>query len=197
MSEAMKSSAIYALRRFNEKAEKLASSNFLKEITSEPFKYELHLEVAPKVSTSWRTGPEGESIEFFVNTVRQFYQGNDQISFGNMAQHYEKLFAAGLIPENLASEFRKVRDALNQYLDSETFMTLDEPLTHRLLFEVFVYGYLSHNNPKKRAVYDQWKADYLFPFIEGEFLATMVQFLNAILLARHLNERTLDEITAP
>jgi hypothetical protein len=197
VSEKLKSTAIEALGRFNEKADKLESSSFLKTILSEPLRFRVHIDITQKRGTSSRTGPEGESIEAFVNTFRQFCQDNDQVGFRNMARLYEKLRAAELIPENLAGEFKEVRSALNRYLDSDTFITFyGSRLTHRRLFDVFLYGYLSHNNPQKRAVYDQWKAEPIFPWIEGEFIATMVEFSIVISRVRYLNERALEEITA-
>ena len=115
-----------------------------------------------------------------------------------MARHYEKLREAELIPENLARDFKQALGALKRFLDSETSITFyDEPLIRRRVFEVFVFGFLSHTNEEKRAVYDQWKsATPVFPAIEREFIAIMVEFLNVILRVRDLNERTLEEITA-
>ena len=122
----------------------------------------------------------------------------DPFSFHRMARHYEKLREAELIPENLARDFKQALGALKRFLDSETSITFyDEPLIRRRVFEVFVFGFLSHTNEEKRAVYDQWKsATPVFPAIEREFIAIMVEFLNVILRVRDLNERTLEEITA-
>jgi hypothetical protein len=76
VSEKLKSTAIGALGRFNEKADKLESSSFLKTILSEPLRFRVHIDITQKRGTSSRTGPEGESIEAFVNTFRQFCQDN-------------------------------------------------------------------------------------------------------------------------
>jgi hypothetical protein len=197
VSKEQKSSAIEALRWFNGKADELESSRFLKTILSEPLSFRVHVDITQNVAKSWRTGPDEESIKAFVITIRQFYMKKDPFSFHEMARHYEKLREAGLIPETLARDFKQARDALERFFDSETSITFyGEPLIRRRIFEVFVFGVLSHTDKRKRPVYDQWKAATpAFPAIEREFIAIMVEFLNVILRVRDLNQRTLEEIT--
>lgn len=196
MSEELKRSAGYALRLFNEKADKLESSEFTKVILSEPFGFRIELDNKQGVGAAWRTGPQGESIDAFVGTFRQFLQKNDLISFRNMARYYDRLRAAGLIAENLASDFGDVRDYLNQFLDSETPLNFhDKRLTRHYIFDVFVNGAIAHTDKGKRAIYDQWKAVPMFsPAVENEFISIMCEVLAMIFWVRNLNKRALEEI---
>jgi hypothetical protein len=186
-----------ALQWFNEKADKLESSLFAKTILSEPLTYHVEWDMQGG-GGAWHTGPQGESIDHFVNTFRQFLQKKDPISFRNIARHYDGLRAAGLIPENLANEFVNERNRLNRFLDSETNINVhDQQLTRRYIWDVFVNGAIAHTDKEKRDVYDQWRAvPPLFPMIEREFIAIMGSVLAVIFAVRNLNKRTLEELGA-
>lgn len=175
----------------------LESFSFTKTILAEPLNFHLQYD-SREGGVAWRTGPRGESIHAFVLTLRQFFQNNDPVSFRNVAGHYNALRAADLIPEDLAEDFGKARHRLSQFLDSETYINHNEQqLTHRYIFEVFVYGYLAHTNEEKRAVYDQWRAvPFFFPMIEREFIAIMREVLTVIFGMRDLNRRALSGIAA-
>jgi hypothetical protein len=197
VSEKSKHSAIGALRLFNEKADKLESLSFTKTIVSEPLSFHFKYD-SRKGGGAGRTGPQGESIDAFVLTFRQFFQNNDPVSFQNMPRHYDVLRAADLIPQNLARDLGKKRDYLNRFLDSETYMNYNgRQLTRRYILDVFFYGALAHTNKEKRAVYDQWQAvPPFFPMVEREFIAIMRDVLAVIFGVRDLNKRALKEIAA-
>jgi hypothetical protein len=201
MDEASKHAAIYALRTFNEKADKLESSQFVSVLESGPLSYHVKVDSHEGVGTAWRTGPHGESIDAFVVTLRQYLQKNDAISFWNIAQHYDELRDSGLVPAGLANDFSKARDRLNQFLDSEMPMmpiTFNERrLTRRYIFDVFVNGAIAHPEMGKRDIYDQWcEVPFFFPMVENEFVSTMGGVLSLVFYVRNINARALEILTA-
>src|SRR6266404_5800044 len=88
-----------ALNLFNEKADKLRNSNFVKAALENS-----------GASLSWqegeqitRTGPTEENIDAFVLTLRFFVQDNERSSFRNMS----KFYTDKAISEEHRSEFEK------------------------------------------------------------------------------------------
>jgi len=90
-----------ALNLFNEKADKLRNSNFVKASVENS-----------GVSLSWqegesfqitRTGPTEENVDAFVLTLRFFVQDNERSSFRNIS----KLYTDKAISEEHRSEFEK------------------------------------------------------------------------------------------
>ncbi|MDP8939252.1 MAG: hypothetical protein M3N10_02990 [Actinomycetota bacterium] len=188
-------SALSALRLFNEKADKLERLSFTKKIISEPSGFRLAANSEGGITAS-RHGPDDESIDAFVFTLRFFVQDNENSSFRNMAKMYDKLHASGLLSEAVAGKFSQIRGATNDYLSGETFIQHnDNRLTRRQIFDVFMWGGLAHANKSKKAVFDQWRqVPYFFPLVENEFVHTLVTLLGAIFRMRHVNGMALKEL---
>lgn len=188
-------SALSALQMFNEKADKFERLSFTKKIVSEPSGFRLKAQSDGWVKAS-RYGPTDESIEAFVLTIRFFIQNNENSSFRNMAKMYDKLHASGLLSESVAGKFGRMRNAVNDFLNGETFIEYnDERLTRRRIFEIFVWGGLAHANKSKKAVFDQWQqVPFFFPLVENEFVNTLVTLLGAIFRMRHVNLLALKEL---
>ncbi len=192
-------SALRALRLFNEKADKLESLSFAKRLLSEESGFRMEYRPGEGI-TAARYGPDAESIDAFVLTLRFFVQNNEPTSFANMAKRYDGLCVASLLPESLANDFNELRDGLNRYLDGPTFVVLDEtPLARRELYEVFLFGGLAHANEAKKALYDGWKNGpftFFYLLLENEFVSILARMFHAILVARGLNEAAIAELQA-
>lgn len=181
-----KSEAIKALQLFNEKADKLEGLSFTRSLSNsgltisgkqgEPVKAERH-------------GPNDESIDAFVLTMRFFVQDNESTSFRNMAALY-----AGLPADpDLLDKFNDARAKTNDALDKLSPIKLNNTeLTYRAIYEVFLWGGLAHANPKNKAVYDTWAPNpILFPLLQNEFVYALGMLLNMIFYTRALNNAVL------
>ncbi len=176
-----------ALNLFNEKADKLRNSNFVKAALENS-----------GASLSWqegeqitRTGPTEENIDAFVLTLRFFVQDNERSSFRNMS----KLYTDKAISEEHRSEFEKARSYLNDFLDSSTmFNFYGKRITKRELMEVFVFGGLSHANKQKKSLYDQWMRLGLAPLLQNEFIVIIFEVMNVAQFVKTLNERVLTDL---
>ncbi len=184
-------SAIKTLNLFNEKADKLESLSFTRKIFGEESGVSVSWKRGQEVKTE-RRGPDEEAIDAFVLTLRFFVQDNEKSSLRKMAELYDGL----QIDSDLIEDFHKARDALNQYLDSCSFIKINEhQLTQREVFEVIMWGGLAHANEKKKAVYDEWsKIPIVFPMLQNEFVVTLANTLKVLFYIRDLNQKVIQEL---
>lgn len=188
------SKIIAALNLFNEKADKLFRLSFVKTM----------FETNTGITLSWkaradglydelheRRGPEEEAIDAFVLTFRYFIQDNEVTSFRKMAEHY----ANAPIDSALKDEFNEIRKQINELLDSQPDFQIEhdgKTYSRREIMDIFMYGGLSHANPSKKQIYDEWMAIPPFkPITENEFVYTISAILKAIEWIKELNIRVL------
>ena len=160
-----------ALRLFLEKEEKLWGFTFTQDIVNKPSGFTLNYHHVTG-SAATRRGPEGEAIDAYVLTLRFFIQDNEPSSIRNMTKHIGSLFRKGLITEAQGAAWEEAREALNQFLESPTFLKVNsEALTNRTILEVVVFGGYAHANESKKQEFDSWrKVDLLFPIVMNEFI---------------------------
>ncbi len=101
-------------------------------------------------------------------TMRFFVQGNETISLRNMADVYASLH----VTPDLVEKFNDARAKTNAGLDKPMPMNLGgHVLTWREIYEVFLWGGLTHANAKKKLGYDFWvRNPILFALLENEFV---------------------------
>jgi hypothetical protein len=160
------------LRLFNEKADRLERCDFNKIVEAAPVSVRISAAIdKPTIVTT--KGPGEDPVDAFVLTLRFFVQDNERISIRNIAMLYETSAAADKEKAKVAA----VRKALNEYLDSTTFITVNcsQP-TRRRIFEVFFYGGLSHANPEKHAEYTMWRS---FPPFSAIIWQEFISIINA------------------
>ncbi|MCD6591050.1 MAG: hypothetical protein J7K72_03715 [Candidatus Aenigmarchaeota archaeon] len=177
---------IDVLKLFNEKVDRLHTRSFVEKLKK--LGYEIHLknEFDGKLY-----GPDDESVEAFVLTIRFFYQNNEKISLSNMSEIYEKL----PISPKVKREFERIRNELNTFLDSKTRFTINgKEITNREIFETFLYGDLAHSNKTKRKTYEFWKSNIpLYIVLKHEFIEILSFFIEKLSQIKKLNERILGE----
>jgi hypothetical protein len=136
-------------------------------------------------------GPDDEAVDAFLLTIRLFCQDRDGISIRALAEIYGR----DTIPQDLSDEFRRVRKALNDRLDSNPTLAFEIDgvvINRRRLFEVFLYGGRAHVERDKRRVYETWREFPIFPFMTNEFVVTLGEFFNCVRWIRDINRRLLD-----
>jgi len=185
-------SAIHTLLQFNEKANKLEGLSFTKSLQNSGVTVS---GVIGQPIQAKRQGPNEESIDAFVLTIRFFVQDNEVTSFSNMANLYAKL----PISPDLVKEFNDARAKTNASLEQPSLVTLNNTaLTYRTVVDIFLWGGLCHANPRKKAIYDSWVQDpILFALLQNEFVFALGILLNMIFFTRALNRDALHELGTP
>jgi hypothetical protein len=138
-------------------------------------------------------GPEGEPIEAFVLTLRFFTINNEPISLHNMRNLYEKM---SLSPE-VVSQFKGQCNQLNEFLDSETGLSIEEEraMTYREVFSLFLNGSLAHgNDPRRRQTFREIRAGSFFPLFQAHFVESVRAFIVAMHFLRKINQQALGEL---
>lgn len=195
-------SALRALRLFNEKADKLKELSFTEWVTSNPTRFSLEFKGGGGLMGK-RSGPDAESIDAFLLTLRFFVQNNEPSSFCNMAGTYEELGRGSLVSAPIVNAFIETRTTMNQWLDQALPVGFigrqkadDKGFTRREVFEVILYGALAHATQSKKAQYEEWqqKYPYLLPYFEYTFANVLKEFLRVIDHMQHLNDRALAEL---
>ena len=181
--------AIKALQLFNEKADKLEGLSFTKGLADSG------VTISGKRGQpvqAQRNGPDDESIDAFVLTIRFFVQDNETTSFRNMAG----LYAIISVDSDLVDKLNDARTKTNAALDKPSPIKLNNTeLTYRAIYEVFLWGGLAHANPNKKAVYDTWVPNLLlFPLLQNEFVYALGILLNMIFFTRALNKAALGQL---
>lgn len=177
------------LRLFNEKVAKLDRLRFTQSVREEKIGFTINVKGDGGVEVH---GPSEDEIDAFVLTLRFFVQDNEAISIRNVGE----LYASLPVSEDLKRNFASSRASINAALDGNAnLILLGEHLTHRRVFDVFLYGGLAHANPTRRAEFDSWaKEEVTFAFLKTIFLNTVIELLRFLLWARHHNEKTLEAL---
>lgn len=184
-------SELAPLKLFNEKAEKLLNSRFVKYLNEKG----LSANISDNDNQGFKVErylPDQEAIDAFILTFRFFIQDNEKSSFRSLGKTYEKL----LISIELKKKFVEWREALNHYLDQKISMTLNgyNP-SNREILDIFIYGELAHSNPKKKTIYDSWKEMwYSYTFLEVWFCSILEHVLRAIRSVAEINKKAIVEL---
>jgi len=182
-----------ALKKFNEKAEKLLNSLFA-EFTLQRKRLSVRIDAKKGEEVIiTKNLPDHHVIDEFVLTFRFFIQDNETSSFRNIAKTYSDIPASA----ELKKEFSNLRKELNEYLDADTTIKINkETLKRRKILDTFIFGNLAHENPSKKQIFDQWMR-YPSPIpelLELEFDSILANVLRIIQYAKILNTRTISEI---
>lgn len=184
-----------ALKLFNEKADKLLQSMFVKFIQEKKkFTVRYNAKKGEPVRLI-KLLPDEHAVDEFVLTFRFFIQDNEDSSFRNMTHLYEEL----PISQSLKDEFFDLAERLNEFLDSEPqikFKIFEEASRNRKIMEVFIYGNIAHVNLSKKKIFDEWKKNtVVFPLLEFQFNSILETILRAIQYAKNLNEKVINELS--
>lgn len=158
------------LELFVEKLDKLERSTFLKKLLSNS---QMAINYDHKSGLKCeRVGPNEENIDAFVLTFRFFIQNNESISISNL----QKIFDSEAVTISEGLEFTILRNELNLFLSQSCGINIEKDITNSELMDTFIYGGLSHANPKKKKKYDLWlnKGGFATELLYYEF--TMILF---------------------
>ncbi len=174
------------LTLFNEKAQKLFNLSFVKKLINLGYSFKYSEENKKLVGVI--KGPDDEAIDAFINTLRFFIQDNEPSSQRNIDGLYNNLN----IPNDLKKDFKNARRATNKFLDSKSIFTINgNNITNRKIFNVFIYGGISHSNHKKE--FDAWQRNFLlFTPLKNEFVTILSLVLNNIMYIKNVNLKVIE-----
>jgi large subunit ribosomal protein L30 len=188
------------LKRFNRRVDRSEKSSFWRRYKDEVPNV---LSKIDKATVTW-TGPttfevhgiiysqlEGfdqDEIAAFVLDYRQYTQGNDPISIGNLAKIYNEPW----MPVEAAGRFSEIRAYLNRYLDSQSKLDIEGTRwSIRELAHVVVYGGLAHANTKKAKTFEAWEGSGIMGYVWAEFFAHLRVLMKTLEQIRALNEQLI------
>ena len=177
------------LRLFNEKSEMLSQRSFFAHVISQRTNVRVKWDRDEGWESSF-TGPDDESIEASVLTIRQFMQNNDPISIRNVADAY----VAASAPQADIDEFQKVRGWINDYLDRESNLSISEEarLTNREILDTFIYGGLAHSSEPHYSNYRGLMSSPFADLVKVIFVDVLSKFLAGINMLATVNNRILN-----
>jgi hypothetical protein len=197
-------SIIDKLLLFNEKADELENSSFIRDYVK--IAIVTTYKRSQNVIQSQRyDGPTDESIKAFVLTIRFFLQTKESISLDNIT----KLYARLPIDAELVNSVNELNTKINTFLDTisdfkivhnnttnSNTSTYTCVYTYRNLLDIFLYGGLAHADKEKKIIYDDLKnRPYFFTHAEAEFLHALKTYLDTIFLIRDINNKVLKQLS--
>ncbi|MGE3601469.1 MAG: hypothetical protein AB7N70_38675 [Dehalococcoidia bacterium] len=176
------------LRLIIEKADKLEGLRFTRHLLRGGF-IGVSGKATDEGSVIQREGPDEDSIDAFVLTLRFFIQSNEPTSIANI----ENLFSALPLEPARVNAVKGTRRVLNERLDQWSHIVLKgQRLSRREIFEVFLWGGLAHANAAHKATYDSWAENDLGAMaLQMEFTAILVDLLNVIFWFRQASREAL------
>jgi hypothetical protein len=175
-----------------EKAARLKENRYIEQLRTKP--RNLHIQFTtgkdPKITL---TGiPENESIDALITNLRFFMQCKERTSFYRL----EELTRDKSISKSWTDGYRETRLNINIFLDSPPPMVgvIDGVATssYRWIYELFVYGEISHQNPDKYETLKKWKNNPAFcATLQFYFIDAVTEILKAIFVLSRLCEEEL------
>lgn len=186
----MKRSDIEILLLFNEKADRLLRSGFVKQMHSEGFGVNVSVRDGESFTSS--RAPTEDELLSLANTVRFFVQDNEPTSVRNMADLYERLD----IDEDFKRRFRESRTNLNSLLDDPSPLQDGvAPVSYRRLFLTVLYGDLVHSTKDKETEFQRWtRADPMKSLVMLLFFTAATNIVGFVEWCASLNRDVLSSL---
>lgn len=208
------------LKLFNEKAEKL---NGFKRFRESIHERQVEFHQSPETAglgTITVQGPDDESRDACVLTIRLFIQKTEAISFPKMKKLYDNLDTS----QKNKNEFNQISDELDRYLDSgsplvmsdetanpdmilandlnerlaelsNASLTSENRLTYREILDLIIYGDLSHTDKTKREKLKVILSSSVgAPFAWYIFTEILIQIMRCIFAVAAINQDVINEM---
>ncbi|WP_110514289.1 hypothetical protein [Herpetosiphon llansteffanensis] len=161
------------------------------------------------LSNALALGPSSEVTAAFVLTMRCFLDDSEECSLENLAQHYQ----AATIGTEHARRYLANRNVYNIALDGVTELvnreqvidtdgnvigSIDKPLTQRQVFDLWVYGGLSHAKRTKKQQFDALVGDPVTrALLWQSFVDTLDEYCGLLEIQRNISRAMLLELEKP
>lgn len=187
-----KNEAVKKIQDFNKAAIALFSLSFNKKIKDSG--YTIKFEKGKGWSYELR-GPDDEAIKALCNDLRKFIQPNDLLRIHKLIPIYQ----SDLVQEKEKKIFNQTISEYDKLKNQPTPHTVNkEVLTKQKIFEVFLYGTVSHQTEGTKEVHDAWET---FPPayipLKNEFIIILHEHLRIINNIVYTNNCTLEKLGYP
>ena len=184
-------SPVDLLRRFNDKADWLATLRFTVSVQAGEPHFTIHYDDIGGI-TVVREGPDDEAIDAFLLTYRMFVQPRDGISLWQIAALYPTLPVAPTLKQGVVATIAAIDRDL-----AATCVIQHGPtsLTRKDVHDAFLYGDKAHMNAPHKAIRDTWvRHQDLNALMTAEFVDILQVFLGAIMWMRDANVEALQAL---
>ena len=173
-----------------EKVEKLKGYRFYQKLKENKTGATFHWKKDEGVYTE-RFGPNEESIDASVLTLRFFIQDNEKCSIREISKIYNDFIKN----KEIQSQFHKSRELFNQVLNSMSFFNLHgKRYSRNEIFEIIIYGGLAHANKTKKKIFDEWMKNPLIKdLLLNEFVYILTNLINFLEYIKNLNDKVIQD----
>jgi len=129
-------------------------------------------------------GPDDEAIKAFCNDLRKFIQKNDSLSINNLTPIYQ----SDLVLAGGRDRFNEIISDYEKFMKQQKHEVNDEKLTNQRIFDVFLYGNVSHRSNGTKEIHDSWESNpgtYLF--LKNEFISILYNYVEYIYSIIYVN----------
>jgi hypothetical protein len=182
---------IQRLEEFNKFAEELFELDFLKHTPKSGCT--MRWEKGKGFTKLEIIGPDDQDIKAFVNDIRRFFQkGEDTLKIHKLIPIYQ----LDLVNNSEKKIFNRILSDLDKFNKKATNYRIgEECLTNEKIFEVFMYGRVSHRSKGTKDVHDRWeKIPPFYLLLKNEFICILHTY--AILLGNvvYANKKVLERL---
>jgi hypothetical protein len=173
---------------FNEKLEVFRRGRFFEQLSGPDHSVTMNFGVGQPTTVEMRSADE-EAVLALVTTLRFFVQPRDGIMPTQIADIYDTLQVESRAKESA----RQAAEAIETYLDTPTANSVNyETLTHRRIFEVFMYGGIAHANEDKREEYEIWMSGPMSGILNWFFRDIAAYIVSVLTSFYQMNQRTIE-----
>jgi len=179
------------LRLFDEKADKLQRSPFIRSAFREDAGTTVHIE-SGTMQVDKRGANEFER-DAFVLTIRFFLQERDGIQLKQIARLYQDAPLSEEDKHNVSENWK----ALETFLAGSANITLKgQHITNQILLDTFLYGHLAHTNEEKSALFATWEAmgPAFILILESKFESVLGQVVRLIFWLQRMNMQAIQQL---
>ncbi len=195
------------MRLFNEKANKLRRSSFAREMATKPTGVTISWKEGDTEPKADIRGPDEESVDSMVLTLRLVEQNNEPYSLHNMARLYTRLPTESKHKDAFLDARAKLNAGLDQVDPSIQIVyqrrdpttqavVKSETLTQRRILDLVVYGEKAHTNREKEAIVRSLRTSKLKSvLLDNEFNVVAARVLDGIFYLQIQNAALYEEVT--
>ncbi|MBS3147429.1 hypothetical protein J4219_00930 [Candidatus Woesearchaeota archaeon] len=177
------------LLEFNAEAQELFELPFIQKMQHSGLKISAS-KGSPLKIEKW--GPDANDTKAICNDLRKFIQPNDTLN----AEKLRKIYDSEEITLDEQKNYESIMAELDRFNKSPAnFIKDGTALTNQQIFEIFLYGKISHRTEGKKQIHDDWAKNPVWhASIQNEFLliiAAHMAFVNNLVV---LNKTVLKRL---
>lgn len=199
-----------AISLFVETADELRQGGFWQNTVQHgvSFSFALEKDDGPMIDTKFR-GLDLDTLKGTLLTLRMFMEQRDSIAAVRLKN---SLVSDGDDDRHRRTEALALLDEIKTFLDTPVLSEPEDanvvpelwhpikdrpvPLTHRDVFNTFLYGRYSHMSVNEHDLYRQWKQSPRFGFFEFTFYTIVDELLCAVFNTADILRREIPQTTA-